>query len=302
VLFSGLDVVGSLITHSPLTILWPEREFPGAWSYWINHDGWSAWQYSSNVKLLFTVPNQAIAGWLITALIMLPLQTEKRSHSTLFLWGLSALWSPFITIGLAPVLWVGMLPERSWTALEWRRSFTIQNLIGLLFLGITALYYATKLAPIAPLLDTGFRAGFYLALIDGWISRLNYLLLLILFYVLEFGLFGWLIWRARVLSRTGGPPLVLGGNGLAAFSSPVGLWRRQRPGDARLDPGAVGLRRFSCANRCRRERADARGTLAAVEPVADCGAESHAGLALAHAAGCGAWQRSRRCRPSIEAS
>jgi hypothetical protein len=201
VLFSGLDVVGSLITHSPLTILWPEREFPGAWSYWINHDGWSAWQYSSNVKLLFTVPNQAIAGWLITALIMLPLQTEKRSHSTLFLWGLSALWSPFITIGLAPVLWVGMLPERSWTALEWRRSFTIQNLIGLLFLGITALYYATKLAPIAPLLDTGFRAGFYLALIDGWISRLNYLLLLILFYVLEFGLFGWLIWRARVLSR-----------------------------------------------------------------------------------------------------
>jgi len=201
-LFSGLDVVGSLVTHSPLSVLWPEREFPAVWSYWLNHDGWSAWQYSSNVKLLFTVPNQALAGWLITALIVLPLLAAKRSHSALFLWGLSALWSPFITIGLAPVLLVEMLPDKSRAGAHWRRWISAQNLIGLLPLGVATLFYAAKLAPLSPLGETGFRAGFYLALIEGWLPRFHYLWLLLLFYLLEFGLFGWLIWRAGVLRRT----------------------------------------------------------------------------------------------------
>jgi len=202
VIFSGLDVVGSLVTHSPLSVLWPEREFPVAWSYWLNHDGWSAWQYSSNVKLLFTVPNQALAGWLLTALIVLPLLAAKRSHSTLFLWGLSALWSPFITIGLAPVLLVDMLPDTHREGAHWRRLLSAQSLIGLLLLGMATLFYATKLASLSPLLETGFRAGFYLALIEGWLPRFHYLWLLLLFYLLEFGLFGWLIWRAGVLQRT----------------------------------------------------------------------------------------------------
>lgn len=199
--FSGLDVLGSLVTHSSLNTLWPERLFPAVWSYWTNHDAWSAWQYSSNLKLLFAVPNQAIAGWLLTSLLLLPLLAEKRSHSALFLWGLSALWSPFITIGLAPVLLVGMWPEGQGNSPDWKRIFSIQNLIGLLCLGIVSLFYATKLTPVEPLLDEGFRAGFYLALIDGWQQRFNYLLLLLLFYLLEFGLFGWLIWRAGVLRR-----------------------------------------------------------------------------------------------------
>lgn len=201
-LFSGLDVVGSPVTHSPLSVLWPEREFPAVWSYWLNHDGWSAWQYSSNVKLLFTVPNQALAGWLITALIVLPLLAAKRSHSTLFLWGLSALWSPFITIGLAPLLLVDLLPGKNGESADWRRLLSAQNLIGLLLLGVAALFYAAKLAPLSPLRETGFRAGFYLALVAGWLPRLHYLWLLLLFYLLEFGLFGWLIACAGVLRRT----------------------------------------------------------------------------------------------------
>ncbi len=67
---------------------------------------------------------------------------------------------------------------------------------------MSALFYATKLAPLSPLGETGFRAGFYLALIEGWLPRFHYLGLLLLFYLLEFGLFGWLIWRAGVLRRT----------------------------------------------------------------------------------------------------
>jgi hypothetical protein len=150
----------------------------------------------------FTVPNQALAGWLITALIVLPLLAAKRSHSALFLWGLSALWSPFITIGLAPVLLVDMLPDTHREGAHWRRLLSAQNLIGLLLLGVATLFYAAKLAPLSPLRETGFRAGFYLALIEGWLPRFHYLWLLLLFYLLEFGLFGWLIWRAGVLRRT----------------------------------------------------------------------------------------------------
>ena len=196
--FSGLDIVGSLLTHSPLNFLWPEKAFPDQWSYWINHDAWSAWQYSSHIKLLFTVPNQAIAGWLLIGLIVLFLLSQRPFYTILFFWGISIFWSPFLTIGLLPIVSFAILSTLTQRS-DLRKYLNWSNGTGILLLSFIALFYASKLAPIAPPVESGFRTGFYFAQIEGWSHRFSHVLLLIIFYGVEFGLFGWLIWRSNLL-------------------------------------------------------------------------------------------------------
>lgn len=198
--FSGLDVVGSLLTHSPFHFLWPAEGFPDRWSYWFNQDAWSAWQYSSHVKLLFAVPNQAIAGWLLTGLLALPILSQRPFYSALFFWGTSLFWSPFLALGLSPILMIAIL-STSMQSLNLRRYVNWPNTVGIFLLCLTALFYASKLAPIAPPVETDFRSGFYFAQIEGWAHRFSYAFLLIVFYGVEFGVFGWCIWRSKILRQ-----------------------------------------------------------------------------------------------------
>lgn len=190
-LFSGLSSIGFLLRfYAPVNILAGAPDLNTA--PWQTHPAlWAAvWQYSPHVRGLFWVPQHVLPGWLITALVLFVLETTTTRRSLLFLWALSALWSPFITIGLAPILLADLLPRpRSHFGERLRAYFSVANICGLVLFGLLALFYATKLTPITPVLNQGMRIGLSLAELaphDGW---LRVLLSYVLFCLLEFGVY-----------------------------------------------------------------------------------------------------------------
>lgn len=97
---SGLDLVGYLLLHHHL----PHGGEIEWWShYWGRKSSfYVVAQYSGNTTLLYYVPNQAIAGWLATALVLNTIYTRSYGEylPTCFLALL--LWSPFAAVGLIP--------------------------------------------------------------------------------------------------------------------------------------------------------------------------------------------------------
>jgi hypothetical protein len=76
-------------------------------------DWWAEYfQYSANYSLLIWVPQHALPGWLATALIVDELEQGGDLSLVGFAAALTALWSPFVTIGLAPVIAIAMLKGR----------------------------------------------------------------------------------------------------------------------------------------------------------------------------------------------
>ncbi len=98
--FSGWDIVGSLL-------LSPGMASPAFQNDWL-HGGIEWWprlfQYSSTMTLIAWVPNHAIAGWIVTALILL--WDRGRIEIGVLAAGaaLSAVWSPLPLIGALPFL------------------------------------------------------------------------------------------------------------------------------------------------------------------------------------------------------
>ncbi|WP_338468211.1 hypothetical protein RXV95_06585 [Novosphingobium sp. ZN18A2] len=88
VAFSGLDVVGALLTHG------------------FTYDHLELWagrlEYSSTITLLFWVPQHAIAGWVGTVCYLLWLRGLAPARLLLIATPLSAIWSPLALIGLMP--------------------------------------------------------------------------------------------------------------------------------------------------------------------------------------------------------
>jgi hypothetical protein len=100
--FSGLDIVGSLLTHSPLNFSMARKSLsrsmettgsimmPGA-----------PGNIAATLKLLFTVPKSShrrMANHRIDCPV--PPFTAPPFTLFLFFWGISIFWSPFLTIGL----------------------------------------------------------------------------------------------------------------------------------------------------------------------------------------------------------
>ena len=109
VLFSGLDLVGELLVTPAVVTIRPEVETLLNWKH---IEQWSiGWQYSSNATLLFWVPNQALVGWITTGLLVHAILHRRQKQHHIFYCGLSALWSPFVTIGLLPYLLADSLLE-----------------------------------------------------------------------------------------------------------------------------------------------------------------------------------------------
>jgi hypothetical protein len=102
-LFSGLDVIGYLITRPEV---WP-------------HAGLEWWsgkiRYLSTMNLLLWVPQHALPGWLLAAMLL----DEHRAKALLPHAGLAfaaaALWSPFAAVGALPLL----AARSDRTALSW---------------------------------------------------------------------------------------------------------------------------------------------------------------------------------------
>jgi hypothetical protein len=113
--FSGADVIGWVLSGKGGFGLGQHLE------WWAN-----SWQYSSVTTLLFWVPNHALPGWLAGGLLLKHWQRPTAFWVFAFLLSVTPLWSPLVTIGVAPfaLAWLIMalrepakrLPRLSWNA------------------------------------------------------------------------------------------------------------------------------------------------------------------------------------------
>lgn len=192
-IFSGLDVIGRAIVLA----IDPElvKPFVRAFAH-IEH--WAfGWQYSSNATLLFWVPNQAIAGWIATGMLVFtilnPSQTSRRWQ--LLVVGLTALWSPFVAAGLIPFLLADFVLQHGSLVQRVQRYVSLPNLAGLLVMIAAGLFYASQGQGLPPSL--GAPAGFSLSFTPNLIKRTGSgalaWLVLLAFWLLEFGLYSLLI-------------------------------------------------------------------------------------------------------------
>jgi len=98
------------------------------------------------VSLLYYVPHQALAGWVLTALIVDAMETNERALPIMLMPAISALWTPFVTIGLVPLLLVYLAVQSIQAKL--RTQLSIANLAGVILLGLLCLYYLSRFEPI----------------------------------------------------------------------------------------------------------------------------------------------------------
>jgi hypothetical protein len=97
-LFSGMDVLGAALRAAgglDLAAVFGNLHL----EWWSGH-----WQYSSNVSLLYYAPHQALAAWLLTALTIDGIEGEGGRVSILAVAAVGLLWSPFVVLGLLPLL------------------------------------------------------------------------------------------------------------------------------------------------------------------------------------------------------
>ncbi len=104
ILLGGLDLIGFSLLNKGLP-----RDGTMHIEWWLRDDTLPMnlkriFQYSSNTTLLFYVPQHCLPGWIITGMIT-HLSIEQVSRRIiLFAASLCCLWSPFIAIGLIPVV------------------------------------------------------------------------------------------------------------------------------------------------------------------------------------------------------
>ncbi len=110
VVFSGMDVLGGLITGDGLPA-------------WAEHIEWWArqYQFSSMTTQLFWVPNHALPAWLC-ALVVWRHRQQGLAHVPAALLMLACmLWAPLVALGLAPML-LGATLRGQPSAAAWARA------------------------------------------------------------------------------------------------------------------------------------------------------------------------------------
>jgi hypothetical protein len=104
---SGMDVVAAPVVWILGT----------GWELRRGVDWWALYgSYSCNMALLLWVPQHMLAGWIATALIVA--RAEERGDLSLapFVASVTVMWSPFVTLGLAPVI-LAAATRTGWKAL-----------------------------------------------------------------------------------------------------------------------------------------------------------------------------------------
>jgi hypothetical protein len=140
VLFSGMDLIGD--------VFWRNREEPLHWLNDFDVEWWGKfWTYPSNLTLMAYAPNQAIAGWLFTALLVSALRVGQVSFPIGGLLTLSLLWSPFLTVGLLALTGLWFIGHRcQWTG--WARGLLSSANLAAVPLGLVlALYFQARFLP-----------------------------------------------------------------------------------------------------------------------------------------------------------
>jgi hypothetical protein len=114
VLFSGLDLIGNLVSVPGFIATWDIARHLEWWA--------GSYQYSSMTTQLFWVPNHALGGWLTIGLLCRDQRGTPLDGSLPIVVVAVALWSPLAALGVLPfVLWKvvsDMLRDRSWSLLD----------------------------------------------------------------------------------------------------------------------------------------------------------------------------------------
>lgn len=174
VFFSGMDVFGV------------DRYFldrPGL----TEHLEWWAriFQYSANTTQLFWVPNHALPGWIVAALAYKHWRNPEFLKIAPIAFAATALWSPLVTIGLAPfAILIAAHHQRQNT---WRSAVLPWSWLGVVATFAAVGYYLV-------LDSTGIRSA---ATVSAVKSFDGFAALYLKFVLLEFGLLVVTIWLIR---------------------------------------------------------------------------------------------------------
>lgn len=127
IFFSGMDYVGTwLLGRNAVDLFQPEHL-----EWWAQE-----WQFSSMTTLLFWTYNQAIPAWLATALVLV----QKNKKNLFYILSLLILSSTFAFVGLIPIVLYFAL-RRQEGGKMWREIFSLQNMVGVLLIGILSVAY-----------------------------------------------------------------------------------------------------------------------------------------------------------------
>lgn len=173
VLFSGMDVLGLLLTGSLL----PESGDHIEW--WASY-----YQLSSHATQLFWVPNHTLPGWLAAALFLRHWKQANFVKMAPFLLALLPLWSPFAVIGIGPFLAIALgYAVKTGT---WRHLRMLHCLPAIFIFAFGVLYLAMDIgginsSPIGAVV--GARGG----------NNIRFLASYALFVSLEFGVLSFVL-------------------------------------------------------------------------------------------------------------
>jgi hypothetical protein len=204
--FSGMDVVGQMYSIYNQYGVSPEAvgQLQDRISNFRHLEWWPGWgfaQFSSMAALINMVPNQAIPGWLFTALILKDAESPNLHTAGLFYLGLCTLWAPFVALGLFPFVVVLVFCHwrgKHYDAQTLRQVFSLLNVCGLLVGALVAIYFVARFeAYVLPIAVDGD----YREYITFTFRRLpdHFLKWYFLFVMLEFAvLHGLLFWYLQL--------------------------------------------------------------------------------------------------------
>ncbi|MDO5557052.1 MAG: hypothetical protein Q4G05_02245 [Clostridia bacterium] len=179
IMFSGMDVVGTLIS---------KKEFGlGLHLEWWN----TTFQYSSITTCLYWVFNQAIPIWIITSLIL----NLNNNKSNLAIGSLAFAYSPFAIFGMIPVMIISIFKkyekEKKSFIIRIKETITSQNiLIPIIIIIIFGAFFISSGDKITV-------NGWSFAGINSISGAINYIKKYMLSIFLEFGIYALLIFRER---------------------------------------------------------------------------------------------------------
>ena len=167
ILFSGLDGIGRLI-------LYKQTGMNPDWEWWAGQ-----WQYSGVTTLLFYVPQHALAGWIAASMLLFQHEQKETIPGLVVAIAATVLWSPFVFVGLIP--YVCYLIIRKISTYNW-----IDFVGGGIIVLITGLYITSSLFG-----KSGAGGVFLWQHVD--VVHSYTLVRLLIFYVLEFGIYAFFI-------------------------------------------------------------------------------------------------------------
>jgi hypothetical protein len=105
--------------------------------------------YGSVATSLYFAPQQALAAWLCTSLLLDAVARRDGAFPVLLLGSLSLLWSPFVSIGLAALAWIPIvLAPGPWRG-RIRRQLSLPNLAGAAVALLLVAYFVARWGPYA---------------------------------------------------------------------------------------------------------------------------------------------------------